>query len=116
MQNVTKTLLALGLFAMAALVAVEPAFGQTTLNLGTTSNTLRTQISVVFQFVRLVIVGVAIIGGIWQGFKASRGGDSKGWIGMVGCFFVAGFAAAPAMLLNLIGMTNAANLLTQLGL
>lgn len=65
-----------------------------------------------FGLFRFVLVGLCIILGIWEGFKASRG-QNKSWITMLLLFIVAGVALAPAGVLNLFGMNELADKVSE---
>jgi hypothetical protein len=98
------------LLALAfALVLVPTAvFAQSILSETGAAESMLTVVRPIFKLAQFVIVIVAFVLALVNAFKASRGGDSKGWITALVLMVVAALVAVPAMILGMLGMTDVA--------
>lgn len=101
---------ALAVAAFGVLVAVEPAFAAQIPEFGAAEGEISSRLQGLFSLLQLLIAAAAVVFAFVSFFKASRGGGgSQGWIQGILLLIVAGVAMAPVELLNLFGMSQLAD-------
>lgn len=114
MFNLSKKqlLIGVGVLALAGfgvLVAVEPAFAAQIPKFEEAGTEISKKLGGLFDLLQLIIAAAALAFAFVNFFKASRGGQSQGWLNGVLLLIVAGVAMAPAELLELFGMQELAD-------
>lgn len=97
----------MGLVLLAFAVLTEPAYAQLP-QFDSVSDALKERIGPIVTFVQWIIVIFCFVAGLWEAFKASRGGDNKGWLNALLLWIVGGVAAAPSQFLSLLGLKDLA--------
>jgi hypothetical protein len=107
---------ALSLSALV-LVALAPHIAMAQLpDFGAVTSNIKTKIKPVVIFVRYGVALAAVMVGFFEAFKASKGGQAKGWMNAVLLFIVAGIAIAPETFFTMLGMDSISTGLASWGL
>jgi hypothetical protein len=103
--------------AATLLVLPEAAYAQLP-DFGKAQTQVETLTKSIVGIIRYLLIGFCVVLGLWEAFKASKGGagGGKGWLTALLLFIVAGIAIAPAGFLRLIGLDGVAGELSKYGL
>jgi hypothetical protein len=100
---------------VATVAAPHVAFAQLP-DFGNVMSTIKAQIQPIVKFLRYGLAVAAVMTGFFEAFKASKGGQAKGWLNAVLLFIVAGIAISPATFFSLLGMDQLQQSLTEWGM
>lgn len=71
---------------------------------GGLANEVKYLLRPIIGLVRWLIIVGGIVAGFWEAFKASRGGQAKGWLTAILLWVVAAIAFAPSVFFGLLGL------------
>lgn len=80
------------------------------------SDGLKLRVAPLIFLARVGVVIACLVVGIFEGYKAAKGGQASGWLKFVALLIMAGIAASPVVVTGLLGLNDIKTAVTGWGI